>query len=152
MGRSGKVHHPCSAHHALRVDQREYALEGTSLGDDRYALSLGGRSLTAAAVRDGDTWHVSAGGEHWKLELVAEDHDTSQAAGGSLVAPMPGKIIAVAVKSGQPVSRGAALMILEAMKMEHTISAPRDGKVGEVFFKPGDQVNEGAELLKLEDA
>ena len=138
--------------HALRVDQREYALEGTSLGDDRYAVSLGGRSLTAAAVRDGDTWHVFAGGEHWKLELVAEDHDTSQAAGGTLVAPMPGKIIAVAVKSGQPVSRGAALMILEAMKMEHTISAPRDGKVGEVFFKPGDQVNEGAELLKLEDA
>ena len=138
--------------HALRVDQREYALAGTSLGDDRYAVSLDGRSLSAAAVRDGDIWHVFAGGEHWKLELVAEDHDTSQAAGGSLVAPMPGKIIAVSVKSGQPVSRGAALMILEAMKMEHTISAPRDGKIGEVFFKPGDQVNEGAELLKLEDA
>jgi len=138
--------------YALRIDQREYALEGASLGDDRFAVSLGGRSLSAGAVRDGNTWHVFAGGEHWKLEIVAEDHDVSQAAGGSLVAPMPGKIIAVSVKSGQSVSRGAALMILEAMKMEHTIAAPRDGKVGEVFFKPGDQVNEGAELLKLEDA
>ena len=42
-------------------------------------------------------------------------------------------------------------MILEAMKMEHTITAPRDGVVAEVFFGAGEQVNEGAELLKLED-
>ena len=138
--------------YGLRVDHREYAMEGAELGDGRYAVSLDGRGLTAGAVRDGDTWHIFCGGEHWKFELAAEEHDAAEAAGGSLVAPMPGKIISVAVKSGQAVSRGAALMILEAMKMEHTISAPRDGKVGEVFFKPGDQVNEGAELLRLEDA
>ena len=93
------------------------------------------------------------GGERWTLGLVADLHDAGDAAaGGALVAPMPGKIVSFAVKPGDKVSRGAPLAVLEAMKMEHTISAPRDGKVAEVFFKPGDQVNEGAELLKLADA
>jgi len=136
----------------LRVDGREYALEGDSLGDDRYAVKLDGRGMAASATRDGRVLHVFAGGTHWRFELVHEDHEAGPVAGGSLVAPMPGKIIAVSAKSGARVEKGAALMILEAMKMEHTIAAPRDGKVGEIFFKPGDLVTEGAELLKLEDA
>ena len=137
----------------LRIGEREYAFRGETLPDGRLLVHLDGRVMNAGAVRDGDAWHVFSASRHWKLELVADLHDAGDAAaGGSLVAPMPGKIIAVSVKPGQAVSRGTALMILEAMKMEHTISAPRDGKVAEVFFAPGDQVNEGAELLKLEDA
>jgi len=141
------------AGYGLRVGGREYAFEGEQLADGRLLVRLDGRALNAGAMRDGDTWHVFSGGRHWRLQLLADLHDAGDAtAGGSLVAPMPGKIIAVAVKPGQTVSRGAPLMVLEAMKMEHTISAPRDGKVAEVFFAPGDQVNEGVELLKLEAA
>ena len=64
---------------------------------------------------------------------------------------MPGKVIAVMVKPGDKVSKGAPLLILEAMKMEHTIAAPADGVVQEIHFAAGEQVPEGAELLKLEE-
>jgi 3-methylcrotonyl-CoA carboxylase alpha subunit len=69
---------------------------------------------------------------------------------GSLVAPMPGKVVAVLVAAGAKVSRGTPLVVLEAMKMEHQIVAPRDGRVAELFFRPGDPVAEGALLLRLE--
>jgi 3-methylcrotonyl-CoA carboxylase alpha subunit len=56
------------------------------------------------------------------------------------------------VSPGQAVRQGQALAVMEAMKMEHTISAPRDGVVAEWLHAVGDQVAEGAELLKLEMA
>jgi 3-methylcrotonyl-CoA carboxylase alpha subunit len=139
--------------HGLLIGERRYDFSGETLPDGRLLVRLDGRALKAAAQRYGEAWHLFSNGRHWKLELVAELHDAGDAtAGGSLAAPMPGKIISVAVKPGEAVAKGAPLMILEAMKMEHTISAPRDGKVEEVYFAAGDQVNEGAELLKLGDA
>ena len=62
---------------------------------------------------------------------------------------MPGKVVSFAVKAGDKVKAGQALAVMEAMKMEHTISAPQDGTVAELLYAPGDQVAEGAELLKL---
>ena len=69
---------------------------------------------------------------------------------GRLSAPMPGKILAFAVQSGDKVSQGQVLAVLEAMKMEHNITAPCDGVVSELLFQPGELVMEGAELLKLQ--
>ena len=69
--------------------------------------------------------------------------------GGRLTAPMPGKVVSFAVKAGDKVSKGQALAVMEAMKMEHTIAAPADGVVEEILYAPGDQVAEGTELLKL---
>ena len=69
--------------------------------------------------------------------------------GGRLTAPMPGKVVSFAVKAGDKVTKGQALAVMEAMKMEHTIAAPQDGIVQELMFAPGDQVTEGSELLKL---
>jgi 3-methylcrotonyl-CoA carboxylase alpha subunit len=63
---------------------------------------------------------------------------------------MPGKIIAVLVKSGAKVEKGTPLIILEAMKMEHTIVAQGRGTVTEIHYKVGEQVAEGAELLGFE--
>ncbi|MBY4595631.1 acetyl-CoA carboxylase biotin carboxylase subunit [Ottowia caeni] len=68
---------------------------------------------------------------------------------GRLTAPMPGKVVSIAVKVGDKVSKGQLLAVMEAMKMEHTIAAPQDGVVAELLFSPGEQVTEGAELLKL---
>ena len=62
---------------------------------------------------------------------------------------MPGKIISISVKAGDTVEKGQPLLVMEAMKMEHTIAAPADGVVQELLYAPGDQVTEGAELLKL---
>ena len=78
------------------------------------------------------------------------DHaGAAQADTGRLTAPMPGKVVSFAVKAGDKVSKGQALAVMEAMKMEHTIAAPLDGVVQELLYAPGDQVTEGAELLKL---
>jgi 3-methylcrotonyl-CoA carboxylase alpha subunit len=68
---------------------------------------------------------------------------------GGLAAPMPGKVVSFAVKVGDKVKAGQTLAVMEAMKMEHTITAPKDGEVSEVLYAPGDQIAEGAELLKL---
>ena len=62
---------------------------------------------------------------------------------------MPGKVVSFAVKVGDQVVQGQALAVMDAMKMEHTISAPQAGVVTELLFVPGEQVTEGAELLKL---
>ena len=62
---------------------------------------------------------------------------------------MPGKIVALLAQSGAEVKKGTALLVMEAMKMEHTITAPSDGTVSEFLFCAGDQVAEGAELLKF---
>ena len=69
--------------------------------------------------------------------------------GGRLTAPMPGKVVSFSIQKGDKVSKGQALAVMDAMKMEHTICSPADGVVEELLYLPGDQVAEGAELLKL---
>ncbi|MEM6824334.1 MAG: acetyl/propionyl/methylcrotonyl-CoA carboxylase subunit alpha [Pseudomonadota bacterium] len=76
--------------------------------------------------------------------------ETDGAGGDRLHAPMPGLVKAVSTVPGDVVSAGSALLILEAMKMEHTLSAPRDGVVAEVLAANGDQVSEGTLLVVLE--
>jgi 3-methylcrotonyl-CoA carboxylase alpha subunit len=62
---------------------------------------------------------------------------------------MPGKVVAFLAAQGDKVTRGQALAVMEAMKMEHTIHAPRDGVVEALLYGVGDQVVEGSELLRL---
>jgi 3-methylcrotonyl-CoA carboxylase alpha subunit len=100
----------------------------------------------------GDTAHIftprgAARIEH--LDPLAHAGESTQA-GGRLTAPMPGKVVSFAVKAGDRVKAGQALAVMEAMKMEHTLSAPHDGVVAELLFAPGDQVNDGDALLKLQ--
>jgi biotin carboxyl carrier protein len=64
---------------------------------------------------------------------------------------MPGKILAVKVAPGDPVKKGEALIILEAMKMEHEVAAPHDGVVRQVLVEVGQQVDTGAVLVMLEE-
>jgi 3-methylcrotonyl-CoA carboxylase alpha subunit len=80
------------------------------------------------------------------LAVAAEGHRGES----SLRAPMPGRVIAQSVRAGERVEKGAALMVLEAMKMECTIHAPTAGHVGAFHFAVGDQVAEGIELLHFE--
>jgi 3-methylcrotonyl-CoA carboxylase alpha subunit len=78
------------------------------------------------------------------------DEDESGASGDVIIAPMPGMVMVVNAEAGRAVARGDALFVLEAMKMEHTLTAPRDGIVAEVLAVKGEQVTDGALLLVLE--
>lgn len=71
---------------------------------------------------------------------------------GQLTAPMPATVVAILKKIGEQVKAGERLIVLEAMKMEHTIHAPADGVLTELFYDVGAQVSEGAELLSLNEA
>ncbi|MGA0614538.1 biotin carboxylase N-terminal domain-containing protein [Paracoccus sp. KR1-242] len=75
----------------------------------------------------------------------------AEVGGGLTLSPMPGLVKAVFVTAGQEVASGDRLAILEAMKMEHTLTAARDGRVAEVLARAGDQVEAGAPLIRLED-
>ena len=70
---------------------------------------------------------------------------------GVILAPMPGKITRVNVKPGETVTKGKALVVMEAMKMEYTLEADRDGKVTEVGVGPGQQVGLGQVLVRVGD-
>ncbi|MCP4327364.1 MAG: acetyl/propionyl/methylcrotonyl-CoA carboxylase subunit alpha [Alphaproteobacteria bacterium] len=110
---------------------------------------LDGLRVRAKVFRQDRTLTVITQDVRHQLVLVDPMADIAdeQIAGGGLTAPMPGKIIDVLARTGQQVKRGTPLVILEAMKMEHTISAPADGTVDAIKFGVGEQVPEGAELI-----
>jgi 3-methylcrotonyl-CoA carboxylase alpha subunit len=89
-------------------------------------------------------------------ELTLEDprtrEFTASAATGGLTTPLPGAVVAVPVKVGDEVRAGEVLMVIEAMKMEHTVTAPYAGSVTAIHFAPGERVPEGSELLALKRA
>ena len=113
------------------------------------SITLGATSMHGAVRRDGDTFHVFTGGRHFVLAYMDPMANAGEveAVGGCLSAPMPGKVVAVLAAKGQQVKKGDSLVIMEAMKMEHTIAAPSDGLVEEILYDVGDQVADGAPLL-----
>ncbi len=115
-------------------------------------LEIDGRLVRTVAVETpGDEWWVCAGTEtyilRWCSPLPVPEARTSSA--DALVAPMPGQVVAVHVANGQMVRAGEPLVVLEAMKMEHTIRAPHDGQIVAIHFGPGDQVQAAAVLVEL---
>ncbi len=85
-------------------------------------------------------------------EYHPEDlYDKDEQSGGQLTAPMPGLVVALHVEVGQMVKAGQHLVVMEAMKMEHTLSAPHAGKVTEIYFPVGAQVGDGEELMAIEE-
>jgi len=113
-------------------------------------VDIGGARLHAQVVHSATTITVFASGTSHRLELKQFELVADEEAGGSLVAPMPGNIVAVLVSDGEPVQKNQPLLVLEAMKMEHTIVAPAAGVVEQVLFAKGDQVKEGEQLLRFE--
>jgi 3-methylcrotonyl-CoA carboxylase alpha subunit len=120
-------------------------------GDRTIDADLAGNRTRATVVRRVNELTVFAfGGSHrleFEVPATVEEEDPS----GRLVSPLPGAVIQVLIKDGEAVQKGQALMIIEAMKMEHTISAPQSGTVKRIYFAAGEQVAEGAQLLDFEE-
>jgi 3-methylcrotonyl-CoA carboxylase alpha subunit len=139
-GRDGLVFEHAGRQSALAID----AVQGS-----RLSLRFGDRRLAADVVHEGDELHLFAAGRHAALTLVDVIAHAGEGEGaeGRMTAPMPGKVIAVHVAKGAKVAKGTPLLVMEAMKMEHSIVAPADGVVEEILFGVGDQVAEGAALV-----
>lgn len=104
-------------------------------------------------VRDGDVTHVGIDGQAWAFrESVPRLRDGAATTGGTLEAPMPGNVLSVGVQTGDSVSRGDVLVVLESMKMELQVVAPEGGTVQQIAVAAGDRVTRGQLLLELKAA
>ncbi len=136
----------------LGIGGTEVHADGRLSDDGILEATLNGERLRVPLAWEGAALRIEVEGLEYALSL----HDplagaaAGEAGGNRLMAPMPGKVVKVHVADGDEVARGAALMVLEAMKMEHTIVAPMDGTVAAVHYKEADLVEEGADLIDLE--
>ena len=133
------------------VDGTPVTVEGVQLDETTVAARLAERRVHGRYQLSGAHVHVWTGDDHY--DLVLDDPRTHEfsasAASGGLTTPLPGVVVAVPVAVGQQVAVGEVLMVIEAMKMEHTITAPYAGTVQTLHFARGDRVPEGSELLEL---
>ena len=131
-----------------RLTASETVLEATP---ERVVLEVDG-IIETYDVAVGDGW-VDVDGPQGSITLTPEPTFVDPAdvvAEGSLLAPMPAAVISVAVADGQHVSKGDVVVVLEAMKMQHTITAPTDGVVSGLSVTPGSQVESGAVLAVIQ--
>jgi 3-methylcrotonyl-CoA carboxylase alpha subunit len=127
-------------------------------GHARLSVDIGDETLQVSVVRrttaDGTDYNVFSGAGNRRLRLVdpldVTQYEAVSSGEASVRSPLPGKIIDLRVKAGDSVSKGQPLLVLEAMKMEHTLAAPTDGKIKSVRYAIGEQVVEGAELVEFE--
>jgi 3-methylcrotonyl-CoA carboxylase alpha subunit len=134
---------------SVRLDGEtlEYRSEDGASGE---ILEIGGRRHRVVAARGRDRAFVWCDGEVFEFSPAAAAARAGTAA-DDLLAPMPGRIRKTLVSEGQAVSRGDVLLVLEAMKMEHTIRAPRDGSVRRLPHAEGELVETGTPLVELAD-
>jgi 3-methylcrotonyl-CoA carboxylase alpha subunit len=145
----------CATHQAgswlLQFDDRAILGQGERRADAALSIVLDGVRKQITVLGHGAETAVFLDGENWRLTeidpLAARAGEDPTA--GRLTAPMPGRVTQLMVEPGTNVRRGQPLIVIEAMKMEHTVTAPADGVVDAVRFAPGDLVEEGAELIAL---
>ena len=137
--------------YCLSLNGRRVLARGELQPRGPLRVELDGRRMDASCVVAGERRHVFLNGRAWQLARVDPLYFSAESSGaeGGLLAPMPGTIIALLAEVGVRVEKGAPLLILEAMKMEHTITAPVAGAVQNFRFGVGDQVSDGAELVEF---
>ncbi|WP_225790203.1 acetyl/propionyl/methylcrotonyl-CoA carboxylase subunit alpha [Pseudomonas sp. Marseille-P8916] len=143
--------HLVSGGHAQAVALERTAASTLRLEGEQLCHDLDGVRQRHLAIRRGDTLFLQWEGEMHAVaafDPIAEA-EASHSHQGGLGAPMNGSIVRVLVAPGQAVEAGTALVVLEAMKMEHSIRAPHGGTVKALFCQEGDMVNEGAVLVEL---
>jgi 3-methylcrotonyl-CoA carboxylase alpha subunit len=135
----------------LQLGDREAVAGGERLEDGVLAIDLDGVQQRVTVLEHGPEILIVLDGGSWRLVELnpLATRAGEDPAAGRLTAPMPGRVIRLLVETGSKVRRGEPLLIIEAMKMEHTIAAPADGIVAAVGCAVGDLVEEGAALVEL---
>ena len=157
----------------VTVAGKRHSTENNNLGQsgNDYLIRTGNKVIRACgrlepdrglvAMLDNTQWRTAVVEDHEYLIIFDPDHtyrlkqvtdtgySSEEEASGTLISPMPGRVIEVMAAAGQQVKKGDALMVLEAMKMEHVIAAPHDGTVQSLHYQADDMVGEGVELLVL---
>jgi biotin carboxyl carrier protein len=159
--------------HLLRLDNQCFAVEAERLHGNRYRFTVGNETIeldvaasgaghlrlypddgprVATVSREGKEVFVTLQGRdyHFQLEtpqarrVMLHEHPE-----GEVTLPMPGVVVQVFVRDGDQVTKGQPLLIVEAMKMEHTLTAPRDGTVVGLAAEVGQMIEAGAALLEV---
>jgi biotin carboxyl carrier protein len=135
----------------VSLGERTFGFGLESVEPGVFVVRRGTAAVTFHLARDGEVVHLFWDGVVYAL---AEEREGARAAprpdAGTLEAPMPGRVAAVAVAVGQRVARGDELVVVEAMKMENALRAPREGVVRAIHVAPGDSVAPGRPLLDIE--
>ena len=120
-------------------------------GEGNFQIDLGECRFKVVILHFEQTIGIIYQHQYWEVKIHDSlQHKNSNVGSGSgLTAPMPGSVIDIKVVVGEQVNKGHELMVIEAMKMEHTITATENGIIDVIHFDVGDQVEEGEELLSL---
>ena len=137
--------------YALELDGLETLVRGELRPNDSLWAELGGSRINATVVVAGEKRHVFLHGHAWRLARIDPCITAARAAARRwFTGPHAGQCDRTARGGGREGGKGAPLLILEAMKMEHTIAAPSRGTVKSFHFAVGDPVSDGAELVEFE--
>jgi 3-methylcrotonyl-CoA carboxylase alpha subunit len=120
---------------------------------DTLRFTLDGRAERATVLREGEALTVNHRGvtQALRWQDPRAPAGDERAGSGRILAPMPGRVLAVQVAQGDTVARGAVLLVMEAMKVQMRLTAPADGTIAAILCAPGDLVEDGAELVRLAD-
>ncbi len=143
---------PWSAASGLRLGLPSETVVAVHCRDEHQVVHLASAVARPTAYRRGDTVYLPWQGDVYPVNLhdpIAEA-EAGHGHQGGLNAPMNGSIVRVLVSAGQSVDAGTALVVLEAMKMEHSIRAPQAGVVKALHCAEGDMVSEGSVLVEME--
>jgi 3-methylcrotonyl-CoA carboxylase alpha subunit len=143
---------PATDRYLARIQGQELSLRVLARDAASLQVECEGEITQTHVFEVAPALHLFRSGRHVVVNLVCTD-DSLQVAGtaeqGSLLTPLPGTVVAVHVAAGQHVARGAPLITVEAMKMEHTLTAPYEGVVSRIAFGLADRVQAGAVLVEL---
>ena len=151
-GRGGRSAGHGERSHGERAVGQEYPLHIVVRGAHSLDVDVAGQMQRVSVVEVDQTLHLFRAGRQAALRLARTEDALVVSAGaeeGSLLTPLPGTLVAVHVTEGQQVARGAPLVTVEAMKMEHTLTAPYDGIVTRLAFGLKERVAAGAVLVEL---
>jgi biotin carboxyl carrier protein len=133
------------------VDPREHGIEVVAVRADEMELRVEGRVHVVPYAVQGTTISFSYDGEIYFADVTEKGaRAKARHRDASMAAPMPGLVLKILVRKGDVVAKGAPLLILEAMKMEHQIVAPRDGVIAAINCAEGELVQPGVDLIEME--